>query len=203
MNAFKINNDISIGDQNGQNGTISERDFNYLNTALGLAALEDRTLLEEAARVELSLARHILNLRIIVMRYAKSLLISILTLVYLVMVRNLHDAMEKVNNVYMTSQNDPLSAVLVTLKPVHRYLFDPTLGVSIMFLLWSFFSWRIVKKPIQWIYMHGQTDPIASMDIERDYQLKDFEKWVTDFCILSGVMSLIGCLSRIVGIWQS
>lgn len=55
--------------------------------ALGIAGLRDRTLIEEVARMEVSLARHANNLRQLVLRYFKSfLLVSSRTLLLAILV---------------------------------------------------------------------------------------------------------------------
>jgi hypothetical protein len=60
-------------------------ELGYLYTAFGLTGTRNRSLIEETAKVEISLVKHTLSLRTLVLRYAKALILLILnSLVYLV-----------------------------------------------------------------------------------------------------------------------
>ena len=106
------------------------RRIEHLNTALGLARTIDRELVQEVATQEVSLARHILYLRRMVLRYMKTLLMFIwTTIVSFVMLPFLQD----------------------TTMPTF-------LVFSVGFLIWSLLAMPIMRTPVNWIYRHKKGD---------------------------------------------
>jgi hypothetical protein len=102
------------------------RRIEHLNTALGLSRTIDRNLAHEVATQEVSVARHILYLRRMVLRYMKTLLMFIwTTIVSFVMLPFLQD--------------DTMPTFMV---------------FSIGFLIWSLLAMPIMRTPVQWIYRH-------------------------------------------------
>lgn len=100
--------------------------IDHLNTALGLARTIDRDLVQEVAAQEVSLARHVLYLRRMVLRYMKTLLMFIWTTV-----------------------------VSFVMLPFLQEATMPTFLVfSIGFLIWSLLVMPIMQIPVQWIYRH-------------------------------------------------
>lgn len=107
------------------------------NTALGIARSLDRTLAEEVAVTEMSLARHVLYLRRLMFRYVKTLLMFIWTTV--------------VSFVMLPLVKDPrIPAFLV-------------LGIG--YLVWASQVMRIMEWPIYWIYKHRRSQiPMDHID---------------------------------------
>ncbi len=96
------------------------------SAAFGLARTLDRTLTEEVATSEISLVRHIIYLRRMVLRYVKALLMFIwTTIVTFVMLPFLEDG---------------------------RFPFF--LVVSVSYLVWALLVMRIARQPLSWIYRH-------------------------------------------------
>jgi hypothetical protein len=103
---------------------------NRFNSALGIARGLDRTLAQEVAVTEMSLVRHVLYLRRLVLRYIKTLLMFIwTTAVSFVMLPFLKDA--RFNNLIV---------------------------LAIGYLVWSLAVMRIMDMPIRWIYRHRYGD---------------------------------------------
>jgi hypothetical protein len=103
-----------------------QRRIAHLNTALGLARTTDRRLVEEVATQEISMARHILYLRRLVMRYMKTLLMFIWTTV--------------------------VSFVMLPFLQDERL---PTFMIfAVGYLVWSAGVMPIMHAPLGWIYRH-------------------------------------------------
>ncbi|MDX1993977.1 MAG: hypothetical protein SF029_16450 [bacterium] len=94
------------------------------NAAFGLARILDRPLIQEVAKTEVSLARHTLYLRRLVLRYLRTLLAFIwTTLVAFVMVPFLQDER-----------------------------FPTLLMLSLGYFAWALLANRVMHLPIAWIY---------------------------------------------------
>ncbi len=109
---------------------IQDKDVIRFNAAMGLARSLDRSLIEDVAITEMSLVRHVLYLRRMVMRYLKTLLMFLwTTIVAFLMLPLLKD-------------NDfPVFVVL-----------------SAGYLAWSIAVVPIMRLPVYWIYRHRQED---------------------------------------------
>jgi hypothetical protein len=104
------------------NERISTTRANRFNVALGLAGLYDRDLAEEAAKTEVSLVRHALSLRRLVLRYAKALLAVVWT----------------------TLVSFSLVALTVLAEPIYV--------MSIAYLIWGVAMRSVMRLPVNWIF---------------------------------------------------
>lgn len=104
------------------------------NAALGIARSIDRTLSQEVAVTEMSLVRHVLYLRRLVLRYVKTLLMFIWTMV--------------------------VAFMLLPLLKDGR--FPPFLMLSLGYLVWSLAVMKIIEWPLNWIYRHRHEDGLPS-----------------------------------------
>ncbi len=110
------------------------RSVEHLNAAFGLARTLDRRLVEEVATTELSIVRHILYLRRLVMRYVRTLIMFIWTaLITFIMLPFLED--------------EHLPTFLV---------------MAIGFLIWSLLTLPLMRMPLAWIYRHREEMPDAN-----------------------------------------
>jgi hypothetical protein len=114
------------------------RDFVFRYTAT-----DQRSLVQEAAKMEASLARHHLLLRALVLRYAKAFLLAILTLIMTVL------ALAILN----LASDAGSQASLNTSSLSGDYIWTALLGI---FALWSAAAAFLVRQPIEWIY--GEMD---------------------------------------------
>ena len=104
------------------------------NAALGLARALDRQLVEEVATSEMSLVRHVLYLRRLVLRYVKTLLMFIwTTLVSFAMIPFLQDGR--------------LPTFLL---------------LALGYLVWALLALPIMRVPLGWIYRHLKGIPDES-----------------------------------------
>jgi hypothetical protein len=101
-------------------------DIERFDAALGVVRSLDRNLVEEVATTEMLLARNVIYLRRMVLRYAKSLLMFIwTTLISFLMIPFLNDS---------------------------RF---PTMVVlALGYFVWSLLVMRLMRTPITWIYRH-------------------------------------------------
>lgn len=131
-----------------------ERDkVDQFNAALGIARSIDRTLPQEVAVTEMALVRHVLYLRRLMLRYVKTLLMFIWTMV--------------------------VSFMMLPLLEDGRFPVLIILGGG--YLLWSLVVMRLMEWPILWIYRHrhekpprNQVDP--QLRIMQD-QVASYVKW--------------------------
>lgn len=129
------------------------------NAALGLARMVDRNLHEEVATVEASLARHILYLRRLVLRYVGTLMMFIwTTLITFIMIPFL---------------NDPA--------------FPDYLVLSAGYLVWSLFVMRIMRLPIGWIYRHRSSVEKRHIDRQLVILERQVERFCHLAVVLSGI----------------
>lgn len=120
---------------NGEDIPFAERtvdEIDRFNAALGLAGFIERPLYEEVAKTEVSLVRHSLKLRRLVLRYFQALLILIWTsFVTFLMLPFLNDASGR---------------------------FSIPLVFSISYLLWASLAPWIVQLPLVWLVSHPHND---------------------------------------------
>ncbi|MFN8530824.1 MAG: hypothetical protein U0670_19645 [Anaerolineae bacterium] len=102
-----------------------------LNAAFGLARTVDRRLVEEVATTELSLVRHILYLRRLVLRYVKTLLMFIWTAI----------------------------VTFIMLPIVEDQRFPTFVVLALGYAIWSIGVYPIMRIPLKWIYRHKRGLP--------------------------------------------
>jgi hypothetical protein len=110
---------------------------NRFNAALGIARSIDRTLAQEVAVTEMSLVRHVLYLRRLMLRYVMTLLMFIWTTVISFL-------------------------ILPFLKDTH---FSPFVVFGIGYVVWALAVRWILDFPLYWIYRHRRSDaPLDHVD---------------------------------------
>jgi hypothetical protein len=108
------------------------REIDGFNAALGLAGVVDRSLYEEVAKTEVSLVRHALKLRRLVLRYFQALLILIWTSVIIFsMIPFLQDTYNR---------------------------FSPLLVFAVAYFIWAAFAPYIVQLPLTWLSNSSKAD---------------------------------------------
>jgi hypothetical protein len=121
----------SDGDELLLNKPYMERtvdEIDRFNAALGLAGFIERPLYQEVAKTEVSLVRHGLKLRRLVLRYFQAFLILVWTsLITFLMLPFLHD----------TTGRFPVPLVF-----------------AVAYLIWALLAPRIVQLPIIWLVSH-------------------------------------------------
>ena len=105
---------------------IDRETADRFSAAMGLARMLDRQLVEEVATSEISLVRHIIYLRRLVLRYVKTMLLFIwTTIVTFIMLPFL--------------QNEQLPMFLI---------------MAIGYLIWALLVTHFMRMPLGWIYRH-------------------------------------------------
>lgn len=152
--------------------TIDEID--RFNAALGLAGFIERPLYQEVAKTEVSLVRHALKLRRLVLRYVQALLILIWTsFVTFLMIPFVRDEAARF----------PLPFVFAT-----------------AYLIWAIFAPWIVQLPIVWLVSHPH-DSVRRDAIKRFQRLdalQTFGKQTQRLCYAAVAVSLVALVLEIV-----
>lgn len=118
---------------------VDTQEINRFNAALGIARGLDRTLAQEVAVAELSLARHVLYLRRLVLRYVKTLLMFIWT--------------------------TAISFMMLPLLKDGR--FPIFLVFAAAYFIWVIAVMPIIEWPVTWLYRHRhEKPPIERIDAQ-------------------------------------
>jgi hypothetical protein len=150
-------------------------DLNRLNTALGLAGLADKSLIEEVARMEISMARHVLGLRRLVLRYMKALILFVVTTMVSFGIASVIDS-------YVLLLNEPSVQSVANL-----------VVLSVGYLAWSVAVGVLIGKPIDWIWELSNKHTNRK-DIEVDGTVTHFELLVRRVAWVTGVIAG-GCVA--------
>jgi hypothetical protein len=130
--------------------TEEQRDEQRRLALLDLAATGTRTLPQQAARLEQVLARHILNIQILVLRYAKAVLVMLTTATAAFAAAAVID-------------HDPTIA-------------DNTmLWLAAIITLWSPLIIFAVTAPLDWIISYAKADDASDRALNADPQFSSFE----------------------------
>lgn len=139
----------------------------------------DRTLAHDVARTEALLARHVLSIRIVVLRYSKALLLLIATTVASLAAAGIVE--EAINA-------DPLGGRFVDGVP-YRYLFL----VALVYVVWAPVAARSVTAPLRMIQRNT-----PGVGQHRDAYL---DKYLTQFesaTVFATFIGLIGAIAALV-----
>ena len=130
--------------------------------AFGLARLLDRQLVEEVATSEISLVRHSIYLRRLMVRYMKTLLMFIwTTMVTFLMLAFLQD------------ERMPLFFIM-----------------AIGYLIWSLLVMRVARMPLGWLYRHLRGIP-DEHHIDRQLVIMESQvKWYCRAAIVASMLAL-------------
>ena len=141
----------------------------HFRLLLGQAGLVDRDLVSEVARMEVSVVRHNVHLRRLVLRYAKSLLLMIWTIVVM----------------FAT-----ILAVQV-LKPVPFLVQWQWVAPVIAIGVWLTATPRIVRLPIEWIYEWANRNASRTRNVASDPALTLFERNIGKACAFGWLLLLV------------
>jgi hypothetical protein len=193
MGVLKLNDEKPVGELNdddkvrvvgsylnggNSDGSSDERPFaertvdeiDRFNAALGLTGFIERPLYQEVAKTEVSLVRHALKLRRLVLRYVQALLILIWT--------------SFITFLMLPFLQDPLGR------------FPMPIVFAVAYLLWAALAPWIVQLPLVWLASHTHDDTRRNA-IQRFQQfdaLHTFGKLTQRLCyaaVLSSVVALI------------
>ena len=165
------------GSVNGDETPYAERtvdEIDRFNAALGLTGFIERPLYQEVAKSEVSLVRHALKLRRLVLRYVQALLILIWTsFVTFLMLPFLQDETGRF----------PLPIVF-----------------AVAYLLWALLAPRIVQLPLEWLVSHPHND-VRRDAIQRFNQvdaLLTFGKLTQRLCYAAVLVSVVALVLEIM-----
>lgn len=117
----------ALNDPNDRNNlNLSAAD--YIGVALSLAGSLDQSLVGEVARMEASVARHVLLLRKLVLRYTKALILFVWTTLVSISISSF--------------LNLPKESMSIDLKVIISFF---------LYSVWSFLAIFFVRRPMEWI----------------------------------------------------
>ena len=151
---------------------------NRIYVGLRLAGSDDRSLVREVAKMELSLARHALLLRDIVLRYIKAFMLFLMTLLLTYSISLWGRALDA-NRGGNSDAIYPIGALPVDLGQ----------WVVISFLAWSILSPYFVTLPMRWI-SKGKSEEADPPEI-REPALAVFEQFVVAICSVALLISAV------------
>ena len=155
-------------------------DDERLRQSFRLAGLNnDRTLAHDVARAEALLAKHVLAIRVAVLRYTKALLLLIATTVAILAASGL---------VEQAMQDDPTGGRFTGGFP-YRYSFL----VALVYVAWAPFAARSVTAPLRMIQRH--TPGVGAYeDVYRDRRTTQFESAT----VATTLVVLVGAVAALV-----
>lgn len=150
-----------------------------MTTALARAGSMDSSLVEEVARIEASIARHVLHLRRLVLRYTKALILFVWTT--------------------LTSL-----VVVAMLSPASHFSADSKAAWAFgTYACWAATSVGLIRLPRRWIDRLAPPDPErpkGSPDVEvQDPDIHEFESRVTITLVLGTLIFLALMLATLQG----
>ena len=149
--------------------TEEQRDEQRRLALLDLAAIGTRTLPQQAARLEQVLARHILNIQILVLRYAKAVLAMLTTAVAAFAAAAVID-------------HDPTLA-------------DNTmLWLAAIITLWAPLIILAVTAPLEWIISYAKADDASDQALNADPQFSSFEDTTVRIAVLAWIAATTATL---------
>lgn len=146
-------------------------ELDRFNAALGLAGFVDRPLYQEVAKQEVSLVRHALKLRQMVLRYFQALLVLLWTAL--------------------------LSFSLLPFLQDEQRRFSPLVVFAVGYLIWSLLTPIVVQLPISWLLSHTKRQARREnlRRLQQTDALKQFETWTRWLCYLAAIGA---CLALIL-----
>lgn len=158
--------------------------FDEMRLAFGLAGAYNRGLADEVAKSELSLIRHNLVLRRLVLRYMKALLSIIWTAMIFFVLLACLSAINKAPSTEVSG----LVCFWGQFKGLRCQDAIIQFAVIVSFLVWSTITPVVIRAPVRWIY-HEYDQNME--DMTRDRDLVRFEQVVTGLCALTALICVI------------
>lgn len=142
---------------------------NRFNAALGLTGFLDRDLASEVAKSEVSLVRHAFHLRRLILRYVKSILIFVWTIV-----------------------------IDFSLVPFLNYQHFPIfITLAIGYFIWALLTPQVVKLPTRWIYEPTGQAPIKRRRDMRILRFENNVTDLCNIAVVSTALALLlACIAE-------
>ncbi len=139
-------------DAYGLRRSASATDLERVNGLFELLASRDRSLAEEVAKVEFGLARHLLRLQVIVIRYVKALLAFLVTALAVF----------------------SAAAVIARDRALDR---QGQLWLSVIFVVWAPVMVVAVSSPVRWVESLLRAEDATAHSIAADVEFTKFERF--------------------------
>lgn len=144
---------------------------------LALVASKDRSLLEEAAKVEAGMARHLLRLQTIVLRYVKALLIFVVTAIVVFAAAAIVDGAQ--------TQVEPLSLARAQ-------------TLALVVAVWAPVISLVASTPVRWVENLLRSEGAVAASVAADPELTQMERVAMVVSSLGWALSM----AVIFGLWS-
>jgi hypothetical protein len=134
----------------------------YMNIAMGVARVNDRSLVEEVATTEMLMVRNILYLRRLIIRYTKALLMFIWTAL----------------------------VSFIVLPLIQGNHLPPLIVLGVGYLIWSICVLPLMSLPVHWMYRHRGEDKTHPVDTPLVH-LENRVRYFIYFSIISSIIALV------------
>jgi len=150
------------------------KEIDRFNAALGLSGFLDRPLYEEVAKQEVSLVRHSLHLRKMVLRYFQAVMILLWTSL--------------------------VSFMLLPLLQDPQKRFPELIVFAVGYFIWSILTPFVVQMPVYWLALYSRRDirRKALRHLHRTDGLEQFENMTRILCYIAIVTSAIAI---VLSVW--
>ena len=159
-------------------------------TALGMSGVKDRTYLEEVARLEISLARHANNLRRLVLRYFKSVLLIGIRILLIFGIGFYIKTFNEAPSYLITNISAKSSTITQQAKQLPPIL--PYRALLFTFLLITGISPHIMRYPLNWIHKLSFEKNSSPTSSQWDSEISQLEILVLIVTILEFVCCAYG-----------
>ncbi len=150
------------------------KQIDRFNAALGLAGFIERPLFEEVAKQEVSLVRHALRLRQMVLRYFQALIVLLWTALY--------------------------SFTILPFLQDERGRFPTLIVFGTGYLIWAILTPIVVRLPVNWLAEHSPEDT-RQENLQRLRQsdgIRRFEQLTERLCYLAALTSVAALILEVV-----
>ncbi len=148
-----------------QNGTDRAR----ADALLELAAARRRPLLEEVVKIELGMARHVLRMQVVVLRYVKALLVVVVTVL-----ANFVAAAAVAGQIRLTTTD--------------------LLWIAATFAIWSPATILVVTAPVRWLENLLQAEGALDSTVRDDPEFTHLEDVATYISLVAWVASMVALI---------
>jgi hypothetical protein len=138
-----------------------------------LAASDRRTLVEECAKVEYGMVRHMLRLQVIVLRYVKALLVIVIT------------SMAAFTSAAAVNGETTVSAA------DQRW-------IAATFLIWAPVVLIVVSSPVRWLQSVLRTEGATQSGVSRDPELTQLEDVTAKVSLVTWLVSVASMITLLV-----
>jgi hypothetical protein len=153
--------------------SAAEPDRSRAEALFELAAARRRTMVEEVAKIEYGIVRHMLRLQVIVLRYVKALLVIVVTAI-------------------------AMFGTAAAVNGQARVGVADERWIAGVMLLWAPIVLLVVSSPVRWLESLLRSEGAKQMGVSRDSELTQLEDVTARFAMVAWAVSTAAMLRLIV-----